>query len=140
VLNVRRNKSSEPDIEVTPIWQNRNLKAKFTCVVFRDGHVYGLDERILTCIDVATGKRKWKRGRYGHGQLALVNDVLVIQAEPGEVCLVEARPDQFREIARLSALSERTWNHPVISGRYLLVRNDREAACFELKLSGDQNP
>lgn len=141
VLEVRRSDASEtPRYEVVPVWQNRNLKAKFTCVVFRDGYVYGLDERILTCIDVATGERKWKRGRYGHGQLALVNDVLVIQTEPGEICLVEARSDQFQEIATLPALNERTWNHPVIAGRYLLVRNDREAACFELKPVDGQNP
>ncbi|MBC8289892.1 MAG: PQQ-like beta-propeller repeat protein [Planctomycetes bacterium] len=138
VLEVRRN--SPGVFQVEPLWQNRNLKAKFTCVVLKDGFVYGLDERILTCIDVATGERKWKRGRYGHGQLALVCDLLVIQSEPGEVCLVEARPDRFREIARLPALTERTWNHPVISGRYLLVRNDREAACFELQPARDKNP
>lgn len=138
VLEVTRN--SDGVFQVKPRWQNRNLKAKFTCVVLNDGFVYGLDERILTCVDAATGERKWKRGRYGHGQLALVGDLLVIQSEPGEVCLVEARPDRFREIARLPALSERTWNHPVISGRYLLVRNDREAACFELRPARDKNP
>lgn len=138
VLEVARN--SDGVFQVKPLWQNRNLKAKFTCVVLKDGFVYGLDERILTCIDVATGERQWKRGRYGHGQLALVGGLLVIQSEPGEVCLVEARSDHFHEIARLPALSERTWNHPVISGRYLLVRNDREAACFELRPARDKNP
>ena len=133
VLEIRRGAVTDgTGFQVRPLWQNRNLKAKFTCVVYRDGFVYGLDERILTCINVATGERQWKRGRYGHGQVALVNEMLVIQSEPGDVCLVEARPDEFREVARLAALSDRTWNHPVIAGPYLLVRNDREAVCFEL--------
>lgn len=121
--------------DVNPVWQNQNLKAKFTSVVLHEGFVYGLDERILTCIDVETGKRQWKRGRYGHGQVLLVNETLLVQAETGEVVLVEATPDEFREITRLDALHDRTWNHPVVAGRHLLVRNDREAACFALPLT-----
>ena len=134
VLEVRSPDGGET-FEVTPLWQNRNLKAKFTSVVLHDGFIYGLDERILTCIDVETGKRQWKRGRYGHGQILLVNDVLLLQVETGEIALVEATPDEFREVARFEALHDRTWNHPVVAGRYLLVRNDREAACFELPLT-----
>lgn len=138
VLEVRR--TSRAECDVRPVWQNRNLKAKFTCVVFHKGHIYGLDERILTCVDVETGERKWKRGRYGHGQLVLVGKRLLVQTDSGEVVLVEARPDEFREVARFPALTGRTWNHPVVSGRHLLVRNDREAACFELPPPDDKNP
>ena len=102
--------------------------------VTQDGYIYGLDERILTCIDLQTGNRAWKRGRYGHGQLILAEDLLLIQAESGDVALVEASPDSFRELTRFEALADRTWNHPVLAGSILLVRNDREAACFELPL------
>jgi outer membrane protein assembly factor BamB len=135
LLEVRR-LAGPNEFEVVPVWQNRNLKAKFTSVVLHDGFIYGLDERILTCLDVNTGERRWKNGRYGHGQILLVNDTLLIQAESGEVCLVDADPDQFREITRLQALTERTWNQPVVAGRYLLVRNDREAVCYELPALG----
>jgi len=118
-------------------WSNRNLKAKFSCVVMRDGYVYGLDERILTCLDLQTGERRWKAGRYGFGQVILVDDILVMQAESGEVVLVEASPARHHELARISALTGRTWNNPVIAGPYLLVRNDREAACYTLPLLHD---
>jgi outer membrane protein assembly factor BamB len=117
---------------VSEQWSNRNLKAKFTSVVVRDGHVYGLDGRILTCLDLQSGKRCWKRGRYGHGQLILVDDLLLIQAESGEVVLVEASPISFQEVARFPALDDRTWNHPALAGNLLVMRNDREAACYEL--------
>jgi len=79
-----------------------------------------------------TGRRHWKAGRYGYGQLILVNSVLLIQMESGEVALVKATPQSHQELTRFAALSARTWNHPVLAGRHLLVRNDREAACFEL--------
>jgi outer membrane protein assembly factor BamB len=118
------------------IWESRGLKAKFTNVVHRDGHLFGLDDGVLVCLRVEDGERKWKRGRYGHGQLILIHDLLLIQAENGDVALVEASPEGHRELARLPVLGRKTWNHPALAGRHLLVRNDREAACLELPLLG----
>ncbi len=119
-------------LQVREIWTNKLLKCKFASAVARDRFVYGLDEGILTCIEIASGARRWKQGHYGHGQLLLAGDVLLVQAESGEVVLVRASPTGHRELARYPALLDRTWNHPVIAGKLLLVRNDHEAACFEL--------
>ena len=121
--------------EVRPRWQNRNLKAKFSSVVVHAGYVYGLDNRILVCIDLATGERQWRGGRYGFGQLVATNNLLVVQEESGDVVLVELTPQQHRERGRFAALDDRTWNHPVVTGDKLLVRNDREAACYRLPTS-----
>lgn len=114
-------------------WRNRNLKAKFSSVVRRGEHVYGLDDKILVCINLDKGDRCWKQGRYGYGQLALADDVLIVQSETGEIAFVEANPDRYRELVRFPALNDRTWNHPVLAGSFLLVRNDREAACYQLR-------
>ena len=117
---------------VTEVWKNKNLKTMFTNAVVRDGFAYGLDDGILVCLDLATGARKWKGGRYGHGQVLRVDDLLLVQAEAGDVVLVEANPDGHHELTRFGALKGKTWNNPVVSAPYLLVRNDREAACFRL--------
>ena len=115
------------------LWQSKLLKPKFTNVVVRDGYVYGLDDgRAVVCLDLKDGKRRWRGGRYGHGQILLVNGVLLIQAETGEVALVEASPERFNELARFAALEGQTWNNPVVAGRRLLVRNATQAACYEL--------
>jgi outer membrane protein assembly factor BamB len=119
------------------LWESRGLKAKFTNVVFRAGYLYGLDDGILVCLDPEHGERRWKRGRYGHGQIVLVDDLLVVLGEDGTVALVEAEPEAYRELARFAALEGKTWNHPALAGPYLLVRNDREAACYELPLAGE---
>ena len=116
------------------IWETKNLKAKFTNVVPRDGFIYGLDDGILVCLDLATGERKWKSGRYGHGQMIGVDDLLLIQAESGDIVLVEATPEAHHEVTRFAALTGKTWNNPALAGAYLLVRNDREAACYQLAL------
>lgn len=113
-------------------WSTRQLRAKFSNMIVRGGYVYGLDEGILTCLNLRDGSRQWKEGRYGYGQMILVDNLLLIQAEKGDVVLVEATPRGARELARLSALSDKTWNPPALAGKYLLVRNDREAVGYEL--------
>ncbi len=100
--------------------------------VVHNDHIYGLDNGILTCLDLRDGQRLWKRGRYGHGQMLVVGDKLLIQAESGEVVLVAATPDAHHELAKFSALSSKTWNNLALAGNILVVRNDREAAAFEL--------
>ncbi len=116
------------------LWKSRALKAKFTNVVHREGYIYGLDDGILVCVDAATGERKWKGERYGHGQVILVNDLLLILAETGVVVLFEPMPQEPRELARLAVFADKTWNPPALAGQLLLVRNDKEAACFRLPL------
>jgi outer membrane protein assembly factor BamB len=64
----------------------------------------------------------------------LVGEVLLVQAESGEVVLVNPQPDQLCEITRFVALSSKTWNPPALAGEYLLVRNDKEAACFRVPI------
>jgi outer membrane protein assembly factor BamB len=118
---------------VEPLWRKRlNLKTKFTSPVIRDGHAYALDEGVLECVDLADGEKKWKRGKYGHGQVLLVDDLLLVQSESGDVALVKADPERFVELARFSAVSGTAWNPPALAGRRLLVRTNEEAACYEL--------
>ncbi len=115
-----------------PIWESPRLKAKFTNVVYSGGVLYGLDDGVLVALDPATGERHWKRGRYGHGHVILVDDLLLVQTEKGEVVLVEASPERHVELGRFEAITGKSWNTPALAGRFLLVRNATEAACYEL--------
>jgi len=112
------------------IWQNSNMKNKFTSSVFSQGYIYGLDEDILTCLDAQTGQRKWKDGRYGYGQVILAGGYLIVLSGEGELALVKATPERHEEIARFQAINGKTWNHPAIADGKLLVRNGAEMACF----------
>lgn len=115
-----------------PLWENINMKNKFNSSVLHEGHVYGLDEGILTCLDVNTGARKWKGGRYGYGQVILASGHLIVSSDSGELALVKASPDQYSEVARFAALDGKTWNYPAIAGGKLLVRNATQMAAYNI--------
>jgi len=135
LLHIASNDRSE--LSASVVWRSPRLQAKFTNFVHRDGYIYGLDNGRLACLDVKDGQRKWKQGRYGHGQLILVDDILLILGESGEVILVDANPEGFNERARFQAIEGKTWNNPALAGKYLLVRNSREAACYEVNIKAE---
>ena len=119
-------------------WSSSGLKPYFSDFVVHNGHAFGFDGRILSCIDLKDGTRKWKGGRFGQGQLVLLpdQDLLLVLSEEGELALVSATPDKFTEVARLPGIEGKTWNHPVVVRDTLFVRNDQEMAAFKLPVSG----
>jgi outer membrane protein assembly factor BamB len=114
------------------VWKSNRLKSKFANLILRDGYVYGLDDGILACMDAATGERKWQGERYGHGQMLLIGNTLLLMAEKGDLLLIDPNPQEERIVARFKVLTGKTWNPPAFAAPYLLVRNDQEAACFRL--------
>ncbi len=123
---------SGKNLAARAVWQNINMKNKFNSSVLHQGFIYGLDEGILSCVDVNTGERKWKGGRYGYGQVILASGHLIVMSHTGELALVKATPDQYSELARFPALDGQTWNYPAIAGGKLLVRNATQMAAFNI--------
>ncbi len=130
------------DWRLEPLWSGGVrpvMKTKMGNVVVREGYVYGIDDVNLQCIELETGKKRWKKRRrpkFGHGQILLLGDTLLILTELGELILVDPSPEKYRELASLQVLdpSQITWNNPAFSSPYLLVRNAEEVACYELPL------
>jgi outer membrane protein assembly factor BamB len=114
------------------VWSNTRMKNKFTSSVLHEGHIYGLDEAILACVEASTGELTWKGGRYGYGQLIFASGHLVVLTERGELALVKATPEGHEELAMFPAIEGKTWNHPAIADGVLLVRNANEMAAFRI--------
>ena len=129
-----------------PLWNppiKRVMKTKLCNVVVRDGFIYGLDDVLLECIEADTGAVLWKKRRnpeFGHGQIMLIGDVILVLSEMGELALVEASHERYNELASTQVLDDAniTWNNPAFAPPYLLVRNAREAACYRLPLKQAQ--
>lgn len=126
-------KDDQGNITPTPVWKSLSLKSKFGVIFIIQDHIYGLDDGIFTCVDLKNGERKWKEGRYGHGQALQVGAHILLTTEQGEVVLIEPNPFELKEVARLKVFDEKTWNPPALAGPYLLLRNHLEAACYQVK-------
>ena len=127
---------SDSTPQITDQWTSLEMKPDFNDYVAHKGFLYGFDHNIFACIDLETGKRNWKKGRYGNGQVLLLPDAdqLLILTETGEVVVVRTNPKSLEELARIKVLNGKTWNHPVLVENRLYVRNGEEAACLELPL------
>lgn len=130
-LEVRRDGD---EWQAKKLWSSKSLKPAYNDFVLYDGTAYGFDGGIFAAMDAASGKRRWKGGRYGHGQVLLLADqgLLLVTAETGEVALVSASPDKLHEVARFQAIEGKTWNHAAIAHGCLYLRNDQEIACYRL--------
>ncbi|MBX3443344.1 MAG: PQQ-like beta-propeller repeat protein [Planctomyces sp.] len=115
-------------------WTSNALKPSFNDFALHKGHLYGLDDGIFCCVDAETGKRRWKKGRYGFGQQLLIpdQDRILVLGEKGNVILVAANPERHEELGEFQAISGKCWNHPILAHGRLYVRSDEELACFDI--------
>ncbi|MDF2377085.1 MAG: PQQ-binding-like beta-propeller repeat protein [Verrucomicrobiales bacterium] len=118
--------------KVSQLWKSTRMKTKFSTSFIIGDYAYGIDEGRLASIHLSDGSKAWKNQKVGFGQQLLFGDELLVQTERGPVIAGHIGPEGFEETSRLEALSSMTWNVPTVAGRFLLVRNDQEAACYLL--------
>lgn len=116
--------------KVEDIWVNaRVLKTKLTSAIYENGKLYALSDGILECVDAERGERVWRGGRFGQGQMLLVNGGLVILSEDGRIVLADKETGKVK--AQREVLEGTTWNTFAIAGAYMLVRNGTQAVCLK---------
>ena len=121
------------------IWTNKELRNQFSSSVLRDGYLFGIDGNVgrrnkLKCINLINGELLWSKKDFGFGSLILADDTLIILKDGGELVLVEARPDQYKENHRQKILSGKCWTVPTLSQGKLYARNAEGAlVCMGFK-------
>ena len=99
-----------------------------------EGHAYAITDRFLECVDARTLEKKWRRRGFGTGQLLLVGDKLLVHAESGRLAIVEATPEKYVELGSIDTVKGTCWNTITLYNDLVLVRSEKEAACFRLPL------
>ena len=130
-------KDKDGAISGKEVWTSRRLKPDFNDILVHEDNLFGFDGEIFCSLKLADGKLNWKGGRYGKGQAILLADagVIIVLSEKGDLVLLKATPDGHKELYRAPALEGRTWNHPVLIGNQLYLRNDKEAVCYTLPIA-----
>ena len=123
----------------------RLLNTKMTNPVIDGDFAWALSDGFLSCVELRDEKpvleRKWRqRTRYGHGQLLAVGDKLLIHGANGVLALAELNPNKFEKLAQIDTVEGFCWNTIAIYGDLVLVRSEREAACYRLPIIGDPIP
>jgi outer membrane protein assembly factor BamB len=126
--------SGDSGLQAKELWTSKEMKPDYNDILVYDGNIYGFDNGIFACIGLEDGKRKWKGGRYEKGQAFLLADsgLILVVSEKGELVLLKATPEKHQELGKIEALSDKTWNHPVVVGDRLFVRNAEEVVCYQL--------
>jgi len=118
------------------VWSSSKvLKTKLTSPIIHGGYAYSLSNGFMECARLSDGAQMWKRrGRFGHGQVLGVGNVILLHSESGELFFLEATPDEYRELGTLKTIDGVCWNTLCLTGNKLLVRSEIEAACLEIAM------
>ncbi len=119
-----------------PRWETNKLRPDFSDFVIHKDRIYGLNDGVLCCLDLATGHSIWKKSRPGHGQILLLpdQDALLVSNDTGEIILVAVNDDGPKELGRFQAIEGKTWNGPVLVGNHVYLRNAAEMAAYEINV------
>ena len=114
------------DISAKPpkeIWNNKNMRNHMNSSVLWQGHLYGVDENQLRCLNFETGELKWTDKASGKGSLILADGKLIVLSEKGELIVADASPEAFKPVARAQIIGGKCWASPVLANGKIYARN-----------------
>jgi outer membrane protein assembly factor BamB len=114
------------------IWKSREMKNHFSSSILRGNYLYGFDDFLLTCLEVNTGQPKWQQRGFNKGSLLYADGHLIVLGEYGNLALVEATPEGYKEKASAQILKGKSWTMPTLAGGKLYLRNQSEMLCLEV--------
>ena len=122
-------------VRAKEIYFTREMKNHHGGVLLVNGHLYGFNNAILTCLEFATGQVMWRDRSVGKGSLTYADGNLYIQSENNVVGLAEAAPSGYKEKGRFRIADQGlpSWAHPVISGGRLYIRNQGTLAAYDVR-------
>jgi outer membrane protein assembly factor BamB len=134
-----RDKSFEVSETWSSLGRDSVLRNEWQTSILLDGCLYGFDNvgsagptTHLTCIDAATGERKWQQLRFGKGNLIAADGKLFCSTVAGELVVLRTNPEKYEELGRKEVLSS-TRQAPALANGLLYLRDDREIVCLDVR-------
>jgi outer membrane protein assembly factor BamB len=118
---------------VAEVWRSRGMKNQFSSSVLHDGVLYGFDDATFKAIDAATGNERWKQRGFGHGSLILAGGHLIVLSDRGKLALVQATPEEYRELGNVQVIEGKCWTAPSLADGRLYVRNEEQLIALDWK-------
>ncbi len=123
---------------VSEVWSNdESLSAHYTTPVRQGDFLYGCDGRQeqgarLRCVEWKTGKVRWTKEGFGCASLLLADGNIFALTEDGDLVLVEATPDGYKEKARAAELTGPCRAPLALADGRLYGRDDRKVVCWNV--------
>jgi len=117
-------------------WHSNDLMVHHGGMVLFDGHIYGTNDQVLNCVELKTGKLKWKNRSVGKGSVTFADGRLIVRSEGGPVALVEATPADYKELGKFEQperSGKPTWPYPVVAGGKLFLRDQDKLFVYDVK-------
>ncbi len=122
------------------VWTDENVMSNhYNTCVYHDGHLYGFDGRQeagpnLRCVELKTKKVNWEQERFGNGSMVLADGKLIVLTEKGDLHLVKATPEGFRELAKVRLFDAGPCRTQIaLAHGRLYARDQKKLVCVELK-------
>jgi outer membrane protein assembly factor BamB len=110
------------------------------CVKIGD-FMYGTSGQGLHCVEFATGEVKWSNRSLGAASICFADGNLYLHGENGDVAIVEATPDDYREKGKFTPANQpdrgpgKAWAYPVVAGGRLYIRDQGALWCYDINAS-----
>ena len=106
--------------------------------VIHEGYIYGNHEGGWTCLELASGQKKWHERAVGKGSLCFADNMLFLFSEnSGQAGLATCSPDGLQLKGKVKVKGDGpSWAHPVVVGGRLYLRYDTHLYCFDVKNPG----
>jgi outer membrane protein assembly factor BamB len=123
------------------VYYTRGLPYSLGGSVLLGEYLYGTTNEGLVAAEFVSGKVKWQAESIGGGSILYADGHLYIHGENGDVALVEATPEAYREKGRFTPpdqpkhrdAMEKAWAYPVVANGRLYIRDLSALWCYDVK-------
>lgn len=120
--------NGQGSLTANKLWSASIFKYSYDPPVYYKGYLYGLNGRILSCVNAESGETKWKSRGVGDGFVILVNGLLVIQTKTGKLHVGSATPEGWKEFDQVTLFKDVSWSEPSYSCGAIFSRSHGEIA------------